>query len=93
MTATGSILKIYPCPIEHNRMSWFAPVDDLPKGLPDDQWLFVRKSLGLLSEQVMKKNDEAIIGLTGKIRKYQQKTAGSVLPSDARFDAENYTTG
>ena len=97
MTATGSILKIYPCPIEHNRMSWFAPVDDLPKGLPDDQWLFVRKSLGLLSEQVMKKNDEAIIGLTGKIRKYQQKTAGSVLPSDARFDAEklynrlNYT--
>ena len=87
----------YKRAIEHNRMSWFAPVDDLPKGLPDDQWLFVRKSLGLLSEQVMKKNDEAIIGLTGKIRKYQQKTAGSVLPSDARFDAEklynrlNYT--
>ena len=88
MTATGSILKLYPCPTEHNRISWFAPVDDLPKELPDDQWLFVRKSLGLLSEQVMKKNDAAILELTGKIRKYQQKTAGAVLPTDARFETE-----
>ena len=88
MTATGSILKIYPCRTEHNRISWFAPVDDLPQDLPDDQWLFVRKSLGLLSEQVMKKDDAAIIGLTDKIREYQQKTALEVLPSDARFDAE-----
>ena len=88
MTATGSILKIYPCPVEHNRINWFAPVDDLPKELPDEQWLFIRKSLGLLSEQVMKRNDAAIIGLTNKIRKYQQKTAGEVLPSDARFEAE-----
>ena len=88
MTATGSILKIYPCRTEHNRISWFAPVDDLPQDLPDDQWLFVRKSIGLLSEQVMKKDDAAIIGLTDKIREYQQKTALEVLPSDARFDAE-----
>ena len=88
MTATGSILKIYPCPVEHNRINWFAPVDDLPKELPDEQWLFIRKSLGLLSEQVMKRNDAAIIGLTNKIRKYQQKTASEVLPSDARFEAE-----
>ena len=48
----------------------------------------VRKSLGLLSEQVMKKNDAAILELTGKIRKYQQKTAGEVLPSDIQFKAE-----
>ena len=88
MTATGSILKIYPCRTEHNRISWFAPVDDLPQDLPDDQWLFVRKSLGLLSEQVMKKDDAAIIGLTDKIREYQQKTALEVLPSNARFNAE-----
>lgn len=85
MTATGSILKIYPCRTEHNRTGWFAPVDDLPQDLPDEQWLFVRKSLGLLSEQVMKKNDAAILELTGKIRKYQQKIAGEVLPSDTWF--------
>lgn len=88
MTATGSILKIYPCRTEHNRTGWFAPVDDLPQDLPDEQWLFVRKSLGLLSEQVMKKNDAAILELTGKIRKYQQKTASEVLPSDIQFKAE-----
>ena len=76
MTATGSILKIYPCRTEHNRTGWFAPVDDLPQDLPDEQWLFVRKSLGLLSEQVMKKNDAAILELTGKIRKYQPKDCG-----------------
>ena len=88
MTATGSILKIYPCPVEHNRINWFAPVDDLPKELPDEQWLFIRKSLGLLSEQVMKKDDAAIIGLTNKMREYQRKAAGEVLPSDACFKAE-----
>ena len=88
MTATGSILKIYPCRTEHNKTSWFAPVDDLPQDLPDDQWLFVRKNLGLLSEQIMKKNDAAVIELTGKIRKYQQKTAGEVLPDDTHFNAE-----
>lgn len=88
MTATGSILKIYPCRTEHNRISWFSPVDDLPQSLPDEQWLFVCKSLGLLSEQVMKKDDAALIRLTGKIREYQQKAAAEVLPSDACFRAE-----
>lgn len=87
MVATGSILKIFPCRTDGN-VSWFAPVDDLPKDLPGQQRIFVRKSLGLVTEQIVKGNDSSTQELLGKIRQYQQKTAGEVLPSDNRFMAE-----
>ena len=96
MVATGSMLRIFPCR-ENGKIRWFSPVDRLPDDLPADQWLFIRKSLGLLGEQVMRNDEASIREIAGKIRKYQQKTAGGTLPSDRQIEAEklynslNYT--
>ncbi len=88
MVATGSMLKIFPCQTEDGKVSWFSPVDKLPLELVGDQRIFIRKSLGLIGEQVVKHDDTGICRLTEKIREYQQKTAGSVLPSAGQFAAE-----
>ena len=68
MVATGSMLRIFPCR-ENGKIRWFSPVDRLPDDLPADQWLFIRKSLGLLSEQVMRNDEASIREIAGKIRK------------------------
>nr|WP_294590729.1 cytochrome c biogenesis protein CcsA [uncultured Phocaeicola sp.] len=98
MVSTGSLLRIYPYrPADGSPVRWFSFSDDLPKELPDDQWLFIRNSMGLVAEQWMTGHPEEAIRLIDRIRKYQQKTASRELPSDSRFQAEkrynllNYT--
>lgn len=98
MVSTGSLLRIYPYrPADGSPVRWFSFSDDLPKNLPDDQWLFIRNSMGLVAEQWMTGHPEEAIRLIDKIRSYQQKTVPHDLPSDTRFLAEklynhlNYT--
>lgn len=98
MVSTGSLLRIYPYrPADGSPVRWFSFSDELPKELPDDQWLFIRNSMGLVAEQWMTGHPEEAIRLIYKIRSYQQKTVPHDLPSDARFRAEklynrlNYT--
>ena len=97
MLTTGDILKIYPHQTTNGKIQWFAPTDELPKEATDEQRLFIRKSLGLFNLLISKKDDDNIIKLAEKIKKYQQKTAASILPSEAQFKAEklyneaNYT--
>lgn len=98
MVSTGSLLRIYPYrPADGSPVRWFSFSDDLPKDLPDDQWLFIRNSMGLVAEQWMTGHPEEAIRLIDKIRSYQQKTVPHDLPSDTRFRAEklynhlNYT--
>lgn len=98
MVSTGSLLRIYPYrPADGSPVRWFSFSDDLPKDLPDDQWLFIRNSMGLVAEQWMTGHPEEAIRLIDKIRSYQQKTVSTELPSETRFLAEklyntlNYT--
>lgn len=67
---------------------WYSFADDLPKSMPDDVALFMRKSMGYVAEQVARKDYGEAGNLLDKIMKYQQKEAGNVLPSKMRFEAE-----
>jgi ABC-type transport system involved in cytochrome c biogenesis permease subunit len=83
--ATGTALQIYPI----NNKDWFSPADNLPASVPEDQWIFIRKSLNLAAQNLYEGHDEETVHLFQQIKKYQQKTVGvENLPSDVQFRAE-----
>lgn len=88
MVCTGSLLKLYPYRTDDSTPVWYSLADRLPSDMPDEQWAFVRNSMNYIAEKVAMKNFDEVVALVGKIRTYQQKEAGTALPSDLRFEAE-----
>lgn len=89
MVATGAIIKIFPCEsVADGSVAWYSMIDNLPTDLPQDEWLFIRRSLNYVAEKIALNDDEAAIDLLRKIRQYQVKTAGDGIPSRQRFEAE-----
>lgn len=92
MLFNGQLTKIYP----HDGQ-WLSQGDDLPKDMPNDEWYFIKKSLDYVGELVVTKQYDKLSETLGKIKKYQVKNAGDVLPSESLFKAEkvynryNYT--
>jgi ABC-type transport system involved in cytochrome c biogenesis permease subunit len=83
--ATGTALQIYPV----DNKDWYSPSDNLPTSLPEDRWIFIRKSLNLAAQNLYEGHNEETIHLFRQIKKYQQKTVGQEnLPSDLQFRAE-----
>ncbi len=89
MIATGSMLKIYPFQCKDDKQpTWYSFNDKLPAEIPTEQWMFVRRSMDLVAEQIAHGKDCEAIEILEKIRKYQQKEAQAILPTDQRFEAE-----
>jgi ABC-type transport system involved in cytochrome c biogenesis permease subunit len=88
--ATGSALRIYPAVANADDTPyWYSPSDNLPSDMPEDQWIFIRKSLNLIAQYVYDNDDDSAINILTQTKKYQMKTAGADnLPSDTRFKAE-----
>ena len=76
-----------------SEVRWYSQGDVLPDDLFDDEWFFVRKSLDYAYEMVVKKDYDGLSGLLAKLKSYQQKKAGDVLPSDGRLNAEKIYNG
>lgn len=87
MLCTGSMLKIYPF-TSGGRTVWYSFADRLPKEMPDDEWAFVRNSMSYVAEQVAMQDYAGAKDFLAKIRKYQEKSARDVLPSERCFVAE-----
>lgn len=89
MISTGSLLKIYPYGKEGTRdVTWFSLADKLPQDMPEGQWIFIRKSMNYVAEMIAGKKYEEANSLLEKIKEYQRKEAGAILPTDTRFNAE-----
>lgn len=89
MISTGSLLKIYPYrKVENQQTTWYSLADKLPQDMPDGQWAFIRNSMSYVAEKVAGKNNAETATLLEKIKKYQQKEAGTELPTDTRFITE-----
>ena len=87
MLCAGSMLKIYPF-ASGGRITWYSFADRLPKEMPDDEWAFVRNSMSYVAEQVAMQDYAGAKDFLVKIRKYQEKSAQEVVPSERRFAAE-----
>lgn len=90
---TGAMMKIFPCRKPDGTVKWFSPNDELPENISDDEWVFVRKSIGYLNELVVKKDYAKFSETLLKIKAYQQKNGVAVdgttsLPSDFKFKTE-----
>ena len=90
---TGAMTKIFPCQMPDGTVKWLSSNDDLPENLSEDEWIFIRKSMGYLNELVMKKDYATLSETLQKIKIYQKKNGVSAdgttsLPSDFRFKTE-----
>lgn len=97
MVAAGSIWKIHPyisagesSNAKEESIVWYALTDRLPYEMPVEARTFVRSSMNYVAEQVARNNYSQVDTLLAKIRRYQIKEAGSLLPSDTRFMAEKW---
>ncbi|MDR1116380.1 MAG: cytochrome c biogenesis protein CcsA [Tannerella sp.] len=101
---SGKLLKIYPHERndafpEHDagHIEWYSQGDPLPEDMGEDEWLFVKKSFDYIHEMIVGKDYDGVSDTLDKIKIYQRKKAGDVLPPDSRFKAEkiynalNYT--
>lgn len=67
----------------------YYPGTDTPSDyIPDDEWLFIRKSMNYIGELVMLGDDDGLSSALGKLKKFQEKQADGSLPSAFRLGAE-----
>ena len=88
MLAMGNLLKIYPYRNAEGVVTWYSLADRLPAEMPDDQRLFIGRSMELVAEKIRLKKYDEVVSLLDKIGLYQAKEAGDGLPPSWRFKAE-----
>ena len=95
--ASGEAFRIFPLHIDEHtgqaipdggRVVWFSCDEPLPENLDYNTWVFIRRSLDLIHDEIKRENWEQVSSIITSIRKYQEKVAGSVLPSSSHFRAE-----
>lgn len=93
MLVTGSMLHIFPVR-QGGGVVWLSPTDDIPLDLPQEEWLFIRKSMGCLNELIQTGRYGDAADLVDKIVHYQKDTAGEeAFPSPTRLWAERVYVG
>lgn len=93
MNITGSLMRIFPYKTYENTDSltslhWFAINDQLPHNIPEEQWLFIRKSMNLIAEYLAHQQYNEAIDIIRKIRIYQNHQLDSLVPSKYKISAE-----
>lgn len=90
--ATGAAWRIFPytppSSADTSRLEWLSLADRLPRDMSLEEGAFVRGAMNYVAEQVARKDFAEVERLVGKIRRYQQREGGALLPSDLRFRAE-----
>ena len=88
MVTNSKLLKIFPLTDTLGNIGWYSQNDPLPLSVDDDVYIFVRKQLGYCQELVVRNDFAMLDTVFAKTCQYQQKQAGSVIPSPARTAAE-----
>jgi len=97
--ASGRAFKIFPIAFADSLRAanpglqpvvWFHCDEPLPEGLDYDLWVFIRRSLDLLHDEIRAENWPEVTRLLGKIKTYQEQVAGPVLPSAQKIRAERF---
>ncbi len=89
MLQTGASLTIFP-EKERDELVWLSPAAELSEQLPESEKLLIRGYFELL-RQYAEKDDFAAIALTiDKLKVFQRKKAGEMLPAPAKIKAERF---
>ncbi len=87
MLLNGQLLKLFPY-ADDNQIVWYNPADNLPLDMPNDEWLFIKKTMDYIGELAFTRSYDSLNLTIGKIKRYQEKTAASVLPTAGKIRAE-----
>ncbi len=88
MLVSGELLKIFPVEEAGEAIRWLGPTDRLPVEIDNERWLFIRKFLGLLNEQVQRGDRSMQKSLLEGLSRYQKKVTGDATPSRDRLEME-----
>ena len=89
-TASGDAWKLYPVADSTGAVTWYNSNETLPPEVVEnvEQGTFIRKVMDLVDESVRAEDWDQVVALVGKIKAYQEKTAGVILPSPRKMRAE-----
>lgn len=95
--ASGQAFKLFPVHVDEQsgdavpdrgNIVWFSCDDPLPANLDYNTWVFIRRSLDLINDEIKNGNWDQVSLILRSIRRYQEKEAGQVLPSARHFRSE-----
>ena len=88
MVAAGTMIKLFP--LNHNgQLEWYSHGSlDIPHDIDDGKWLFLRNGMDYLYEKVAAQDWDGAIQFLNKLKQYQVKECGNLLPSNTKFEAE-----
>ena len=88
--SSGAAFKLFPVADAEGQFTWYSCADALPPEVIGDEahWTFIRKVLDVVDEAVEAEDWPEAVRLLGKIKAYQEKNAGAVLPSPSKVKAE-----
>ena len=79
MFYNGEMLKMFPCKAGED-LTWLAPGERNTKvSLPENEWIFVRKSMDYVAEKIATGDNAGAAQLLGKVRDYQRLRAGEAM--------------
>jgi len=85
MLLSGKLLKLYPIADSSGSLGWYSQNDNLPLSVDDEEYFFVRRSLGYFQQLVVEGDSEALEEAFEKTRQFQEKR---FHPSSSRVEAE-----
>lgn len=88
MVANGTMLKLFP--LNHGgHLEWYSHGSlDIPHDIDDGKWLFMRSGMDYLYEMIARQDWNGAHQFIAKLKKYQAKECGAMLPSGTAFRAE-----
>ena len=88
MVAAGTMIKLFP--LNHGgKLEWYSHGSlDVPHDIDDGKWLFLRNGMDYLYEMVSAQDWNGANQFITKLKKYQTKECGDMLPCNTAFKAE-----
>lgn len=88
MAAAGTMIKIFPLH-HHGHLEWYSHGSlEVPHDIDDGKWLFIRNGMDYLYEKVASNDWNGANQFISKLKKYQAKECGDLLPGNLTFRAE-----
>ena len=88
MVAAGTMIKLFPLNYG-GKLEWYSHGSlDVPHDIDDGKWLFLRNGMDYFYEMVSAQDWNGANQFITKLKKYQIKECGDMLPSDTAFRAE-----
>ncbi len=86
MLVSGELLRLFPV-ADGDGIRWCSPLSDIPESIATDEWLFIRKALGLLNEYMLTRDYGQAVALMRAIRERQGKASGiDISDLDVRLE-------